>query len=70
MKLIIDRFEGNFAVCETENKKMINIEKSKLPGEAKAGDVIIQTEDGYRIDKDGTDRRKERISKLMNDLWE
>ena len=33
--LIIDRFEGEFAVCENEKSEMINIERSKLPREAK-----------------------------------
>ena len=37
---IIDRFEGQFAVVELENKKIINIEKNKIPIEAKAGDVL------------------------------
>ena len=31
MKYIIDRFEGKWAVCEAEDGKMIDIEKSKLP---------------------------------------
>jgi len=70
MKLIIDRFEGDFAVCETEDRKMINIKRSLLPGDAKEGDVIIRTSDGYRIDKDETAERKKRISKLIDDIWE
>jgi hypothetical protein len=31
MKVIIDRFEENFAVCEKESGEMINIEVTKLP---------------------------------------
>lgn len=31
MKVIIDRFEANYAVCEEEDRTMIDIEKSKLP---------------------------------------
>ena len=42
MKYIIDRFEGKWAVCEAEDGKMIDIEKSKLPKNARAGDVIVQ----------------------------
>ena len=70
MKLIIDRFEGGFAVCEAENKDIVNIERSKLPKGTKEGDVIIQTSEGYKLDIDMTNRRKERINKLMNELWE
>lgn len=29
--MIIDRIEGDFAVCELENREMVNIEISKLP---------------------------------------
>ena len=40
MKLIIDRFEGEYAVCEKKNRRMINIHKIKLPSEAREGDVV------------------------------
>ncbi|KPU44140.1 hypothetical protein OXPF_23070 [Oxobacter pfennigii] len=40
MKVIIDCFEGKFAICETDEKKMINIEKSRIPRDAKEGDVL------------------------------
>ncbi|NLZ52612.1 MAG: DUF3006 domain-containing protein [Thermoanaerobacteraceae bacterium] len=70
MKLIIDRFEGGFAVCEAENKDIVNIERSKLPREAREGDVIIQTSEGYMIDRNKTEERREYINKLMNELWE
>jgi len=31
MRVIIDRFEGDYAVCQDENKKIINIERGRLP---------------------------------------
>jgi|LSQX01.3.fsa_nt_gb hypothetical protein len=70
MRLIIDRFEGCYAVCETEDKRMVNIKRSELPTGTKEGDIIFQTSDGYKMDKEVTDKRRERISKLMNELWE
>ncbi len=38
MKVTIDRSEGDYAVCEKPDRKMINIEKSRLllPGPEKA----------------------------------
>ena len=39
-KLIIDRFEGDFAVCETEDLEFVNFPKAVLPLDAKEGDVI------------------------------
>jgi hypothetical protein len=71
MQVIIDRFEGNYAVCEKENREMINIERAKLPPEAKEGDVLILDDDGgITIDREETARRKETIERLMDELWE
>lgn len=70
MQVIIDRFEGSFAVCEDENRKMINIEKAKLPKEAKEGSVLIIYGDKIEIDHIETENRKDRIKKMMDSLWE
>lgn len=70
MKLIIDRFEEGFAVCEDDNRSMHNIERSKLPGDAKEGDVLIFKCGIYRIDRSETDERRDRIKKKMDNLWE
>ena len=34
MRLVIDRFEGAYAVCEDENKNIVNILKARLPKDA------------------------------------
>lgn len=64
MKIIIDRFEGDFAVVETEDKVMVNLPITLIPG-AKEGDVISIT-----IDEVETQQRKDKILKKMDDLWE
>ncbi len=70
-KFIIDRFEGNYAVCETENKKMINIPKTELPDGIEEGDSLYLDENGkYFIDKVEINSQKERIRKKMDNLWE
>ena len=61
--MIIDRFEGDFAVVETDNG-MVNIPLSELPDGAKEGDVLRLV-----LDKDAAKSREERIGKLMNDLF-
>ena len=68
MQVMIDRFEGSFAVCEDENRKMINIEKARLPKEAKEGSVLINKGDKIKIDYNETDKRKYRIKKMMDSL--
>jgi len=69
MKLIIDRFEGIYAVCEKEDGSMINIEKDKISQDAKEEDVLLVTENGITIDEIATRNRKEEIEKLTKDLW-
>lgn len=66
MKAIIDRFEGNFAVCEKENKTMIDIPKEILPEEAKEGDVLNIN---ISIDTEETENRKKFIEELTKDIW-
>jgi len=70
MKVIIDRFEGEIAVCEKEDKSTIDILLKDLPNEVRPGDVLI-IENGYaRVDRLETKERKQRIDKLARDLWE
>ncbi|WP_186429498.1 DUF3006 domain-containing protein [Clostridium sp. BSD9I1] len=66
MKVIIDRFEGDFAVCEKENKAMIDIPKEILPEEAKEGDVLNIN---ISIDTEETENRKKIIEELTKDIW-
>ena len=70
MKVVIDRFEGKYAVCEKENRAMIDIQRIKLPQEAKPGDVLIINGDRITIDKDETLKRQKEIEELTEDLWE
>jgi hypothetical protein len=70
MKVIIDRFEGNYVVCEKEDRTMINIERNKIPTEVKEGSVLSVTEDGIAIDEEDTIRRKKDIEELTKDLWQ
>lgn len=71
MKAIIDRFEGNFAVCEvTGENRMINLAKTVLPDNVKEGDVLSIDGTIISIDKDETDKRSKQIKNLLNSLWE
>jgi len=31
MRVVVDRFEGDYAVCEKEDRTMIDIDRKKLP---------------------------------------
>ena len=64
MRVIIDRFEDNYAVVETENNEFYNIDKNLLEG-AKEGDVI-----DIIINKEETKKRNISISNLVDKLFE
>lgn len=64
MKVIIDRFEGNFAIVEMLDKTMVNIPTILLP-KAVEGDIV-----NIFIDKKATLKRKDDIEKIMNCVWE
>lgn len=67
--MIIDRIEGDFAVCELENREMVNIEISKLPKDIYEGAVISENENGYFIDKEEEEKIKKSIEQKMKRLF-
>lgn len=69
MKVVIDRFEGDYAVCEKENREMIDIKKDCIPKEAKESDVLDIQGDKIIIDINETEKRKKEIEELTKDLW-
>lgn len=69
MRGIIDRFEGQYAVVELQDGKVINIDKMKLPKGIEEG-MVIHISESITIDIDETKKRKAEIEKLTEDLWE
>lgn len=64
MKVIIDRIEGDYVVVEIGVGKIVSAPKILFQN-AKEGDVFK-----IEIDREETDARKEKIQKLMNNLFE
>ena len=64
MKVIIDRFEGEFAVAEMSDGKMINVPKILL-SDAEEGDIIEIT-----VNKNETQKLKAEVSELIESVWE
>ena len=61
-QLIIDRFEGKYAICEDKDQKYYAIEAQELPPGAKAGCVLQITDEGeLLLDEEETQRRRQRI---------
>lgn len=77
--LCIDRFEGNFAVCEellehpvkAKDIRYFGIEKNELPQGAAEGSVLLVKDDGtLLLDQKQTDARRAKAMKLQRNLWE
>jgi len=69
IKLIIDRFEGKYAILESQEKNplIFNFPLHLLPKEAKEGTVLNIN---IGIDQEETKRRKDKIQNLLNKLKE
>lgn len=65
MKITIDRFEGDYAIVELEDMTIVDMPRQLMPKGAKEGDIL-----SIEIDANETKARKERIAKLMDNLWE
>ena len=65
MKVIIDRFEEQYAVVELDNGDFVSVPRAVLPNLADEGDVIT-----IEIDEEATNHRRKRIEGLMNTLFE
>ena len=63
MKLIIDRFEGDFAVVEAEDGKTYNVPKGLFHC-CSEGDVL-----NLEFDEEETKKRRENVKNLMNKLF-
>lgn len=69
-KLIIDRFEGSYALCEDEKKAIIKLPKYKLPLGCKEGDSLVQDSEGmYHILRSETKENESRIREKKNRLF-
>lgn len=62
-QLIIDRFEGKYAICEDEEQRYFAIETAELPEGAGEGVVLKITDEGeLLLDQEETQARRERIA--------
>ncbi len=64
MQVIIDRFEGTFAIVEISVGYFAKIEKKLIP-DAKEGDVV-----NISIDKIATEKRQKEVLKLVTKVFE
>lgn len=69
VRYIVDRVEGEIAVCERDDMKFFDILLAELPQDVKAGDCLVLSDGVWSVDVDETAMRKQRIDKKMRDLF-
>ncbi|HXY74662.1 MAG TPA: DUF3006 domain-containing protein [Dehalococcoidales bacterium] len=69
IKVVIDRFDGEYAVCEKEDRSMLNIPRSHLPVGVKESDVLVIEGDKIQIEVKETECKKAKTAKITKDLW-
>lgn len=68
--LIVDRFEGDYAVCERADRTMVDIPRTELPSQARVGDVLQRDGAEWVVDTSATAARRKRIADLAAGLWQ
>ncbi|ABW18699.1 DUF3006 domain-containing protein [Alkaliphilus oremlandii] len=67
--IVLDRFEGNFAVVEIDGET-VNVEINLVMDDVKEGDVLKIVEGFYYRDEEATSNRKKYMEDRFKDLWE
>ncbi len=65
---ILDRFEGEMAVLEGEDGLMRNVSKSRLPEDARQGDVFLEENGRFRFDAAAAEARRKKIREKLRRL--
>lgn len=68
-KYIVDRIEEKCTVVEKENGDMYRIEKDRIRGDFKEGDILINRGEYFEIDKEFTFSRRKEIEDITKDMW-
>lgn len=69
MKVIVDRIEENFAVCEMENGNMLSLSMSILPSNIKDGTVLDIQGQIITVDEEQTEKKRKAAERLLDDLF-
>lgn len=72
VKYALDRFEGQFAILQDDNKQNLVVQKALLPAMSEPGMVFVYNKilEKFEYDAIETQLRKDRILKLQDELFE
>lgn len=69
MRYIVDRIEGDIAVCEDDNNELVDISLDRLPEGVSSGDILTEEKGIFTVDMSATEKRRAEIAALQNKLW-
>lgn len=69
-RFTVDRIEEDKAVLECENGECVTLELKSLPKNIKEGDVLCFEENSYFLDKEETEKRRQKIKSLMDSIFD
>lgn len=65
--IIIDRFEGEKAVLETDSGMMV-VDRGQLPGAAREGDVLTEKNGGFTLERSAAAERRSLVRRKLRRL--
>ena len=69
-RFTVDRIEEDKAVFECENGECVTLEVKSLPKNINEGDVLCFEENSYFLDKEETEKRRQKIKSLMDSIFD
>ena len=70
MRIIVDRIEGDIAVCELESGEMRDIALADLPVGVHDGSILLFENNTYTLDKETEAQRREKLFALQNSIFD
>ncbi len=68
--LVIDRFEGDSAVCVDDEGNTTVLDRGALTGRVREGAVLAEADGGYAVDEEATKARRKKMRERLDRLFE
>ena len=68
--LSVDRIEAGIVICEDEEERIVRLPLSTFAEVPKGGDLLVERDGVYTVDADATAKRREKLFRLSEDLFE
>lgn len=70
MQYTIDRIGEEIVICEDENGDRVKLHAAQLPEGAKEGDILSKESGEWRLDREETFRRRQKMREKLKRLIE